>query len=124
MLQWRGKPAADHIPKHIENNDIRIFEHMMLLKQLHRLPNNIAAAASSRGWAASLYAFHAVISRRNIIFGAKFFRVKIHAFENINHRGLQRTSQGKGAVMLRITANLQHPLSHFGKGRREVRRGR
>ena len=50
--------------------------------------------------------------------------MEIHILENIDHRRLQMAGQGKGAVMLGVTTDLEHFLAQLGERRREVGRGR
>ena len=96
---------------------------MVLFQQLHRLPHHIAATARASRRAARFDAFHAVETFGHIILRPQFFRVEINILQNVDHRRLQPSCQGKGAVMLGVAADLQHPLAHHRKGRRQVGRG-
>ena len=117
MLKGCGKATADHVAQHIEDHHIGVFQQVMLLQKLHRLAHDIAAATGASRGATRLDAFHAVEAGGDVIFRAQFFGVEIHLFQNVDHGRLQPAGQGKGAVMLRVTADLQHALAHFGKGR-------
>ena len=120
MLQRRGKAAADHIPQNVKNHHIRFIQKMVLLQQLHGLTHDITATAGAGRRAARFHAFHTIKAFKHEIFRTQFLRMKIDFFENIDHRRDQGSGQCEGAVMLWITADLQHALAQLGKRRRQV----
>ena len=124
MLQGCRKATADHIAQHIEDHHIGIFQQMMLLEQLDRLAHDITATAGAGGRATGLDAHDAIIAHGHEILGAEFFGVEIHIFQNIDHRRLQMARQRECAVMLWVTADLEHFLAQLGERRRQVGGGR
>jgi hypothetical protein len=50
--------------------------------------------------------------------------VELHRLEHVDDRGHQRLGQGEGGIVLRVAADLDHPLAELGKGHGQVRRGR
>ena len=97
---------------------------MVLLEQLDRLAHHITATAGARRGAARLDAFHAVVAFEYEILSTQFFGVKVHFLENVDDRGHQSARQRECAVMLGITANLQHTLAQLGERGGQVGRGR
>jgi hypothetical protein len=49
--------------------------------------------------------------------------MKVHRCEYVDDRGHQFLGEGEGRVVLRIAADLQHPLAELGEGHRQVRGG-
>ena len=111
MLQGGRKATADHVAQHVEDHDVGVFQHVVLLEQFHGLANDITAAASASRGAACLHAFHAVEAFKHEVLGAEFLGMKIDVFEDVDDRGDQRAGQRERAVMLRITADLQDALA-------------
>ena len=87
MLQGRGKPAAHHIAQDVENHHIGVFQQVMFLQQLDRLPHDVTATAGARGRTACLDAHHAVIAFEHVVFGPELFRVEIDPFQHVDDRG-------------------------------------
>jgi hypothetical protein len=71
VLQRGGEAAADHVAEHVEDHHVGVFEQVMLLQQLHRLADDIAAAAGAGGRAAGLDAHHAVVALVDEVLGAQ-----------------------------------------------------
>ncbi len=94
VLQGGGKSATDHIAQHVENHHIGVFQQVMLLQQLHRLPHHIAAATRAGRGTARLDAFHAVKSGGDVILGPQFLGMEIDRFQNVDHGFLQAVRSG------------------------------
>ena len=62
MLQRRCEAAANDIAEDVEDDDIGVVEQVMLFEQLHRLADDIAAAARPRRRAPCLDAHDAVVA--------------------------------------------------------------
>ena len=124
MQQRRGETAADDVAQHVEDDDVRLLEQVVLLQQLHRLADDIAAAAGAGGRAAGFDAEHAVIAFDHEILGPQLLGVEADAVQHVDHRRDHPAGQREGAVVLRIAADLQHPLAELAEGNREVRAGR
>jgi hypothetical protein len=96
---------------------------MMLLQQLHRLADDIAAATGAGRRSARLDAHDAVEALEHIVFRAKLFRVEVHSFQHVDHRRHQLLGECERTVMFGIAADLQHAVAKQGKGRGQVGRG-
>ena len=123
VLQRRGKSAAHHIAQHVEDHHIGIFEQVVLLEQLDRLANHIAAAAGAGRRAAGLDAHHPVEAFEHVVLGPQFLGVELDRFEHVDHGRHQLLGQGEGRIVLRIAADLEHPVAQHRERRRKVRRG-
>ncbi len=121
MLQRGSKSAAHHIAQHVEDHNVGFFEQVVLLQQLHGLPDHITAAARARGRAARFDAHHAVIAFEHVIFRPQFLGMKFDRFKHVDHRRHQFLGQREGAVMLGIATDLEHPVAKFRERRRKVR---
>ena len=121
VLQGRCKASADHIAEHIKNHHIGVFQQVMLFEQFDGLTHHITTTACAGRRSAGFNAHHTVIAFEYKIFHPQFFGMKIHGFKHINDRGQHFFSQREGAVMLGVTADLQHTFSHFGKCSRQIR---
>ena len=95
----------------------------MLFEQFDGLTHHIATAACAGRRSAGFNAHHTVIAFEYKIFHPQFFGMKVHGFKHINDRRKHFFSQREGAVMLGVTADLQHTFSHFGKCSRQIRGG-
>ena len=89
MLKRRREAAADHVAEHVEEDDVRVFEQVVLLEELHRLPDHVAAAAGARGRPAGLDAHHAVVSLDDEVLGAELLAVKVALLEHVDDRRLE-----------------------------------
>ena len=111
MLKRCSEAATHHIAKHVKDHHIGVFKKMVLFKQLHGLAGDVATATGSCRWPSALHAFHAVVSREHEVFGAELLAVKVHLLEDVNHRWHHFMGEGEGAVVLRVTANLEHAFA-------------
>ena len=62
VLKGSGEAATDHIAQHVKDHHVGVVEQMVFLEQLHRLPDNVAAAAGAGGGSARFDAHHAVVA--------------------------------------------------------------
>ena len=113
MLERRGKPATDNVAEHVEDHDIRVFQKVMLLEQLHRLSNDISAAARACGRPARLDAHHAIIALKDIILGAQFLAVELHALKHVDHCRREALCQRERRVVLGVATDLQDALAEM-----------
>ena len=97
MLQRRGEAAADHVAEHVEDHDVGVFEQVMLLQQLHRLADDVAAAAGAGRRAAGLDAHHAVVALEDEVLDAQFLGVEVHRLEHVDDGRHQLLGQREGA---------------------------
>ena len=121
MLQRCGKAAADHIPQHVKDHHVGVFQQVMLLEQLHGLPGDVATAAGARWRAAGFHAHHPVEAFKDEVVGLQLLAVEVHLFEDVDHRWHHLVGQGEGAVVLGIATDLKHPFAQLGKRSREIR---
>jgi hypothetical protein len=84
VLERRGKAAADHVAEHVEDHDVGVFEQVMLLQQLHRLADDVAAAAGARRRAAGLDAHHAVVALVDEILDAQLLGVEVDRLQHVD----------------------------------------
>ena len=77
MLQRRGEAAADHVAEHVEDDHVGVLEQVVLLQQLHRLADDVAAAAGAGRRAAGLDAHHAVVALEDEVLGAQLLGVEV-----------------------------------------------
>ena len=77
MLQGRREAAADDVAQHVEDHHVGVVEQVMLLQQLHRLADDVAAAAGAGGRAAGLDAHHAVVALEHEVLGAQLLGVEV-----------------------------------------------
>ena len=111
MLKRSSEATANHIAQHVKDHHIGVFEKMVLLQQLHGLAGDIAAAPGSGRWSSAFHALHTVVSGEHEVLGAELFAVKVHLLENVNHRWHHFVGEGECAVVLRVTANLEHAFA-------------
>ena len=97
MLQRRGEAAADDVAQHVEDDDVGVLEQVMLLEQLHRLADDVAAAAGAGRRAAGLDAHHAVVALEDEVLDAQFLGVEVHRLQHVDHGGHQLLGQREGA---------------------------
>ena len=120
MLQGRCEAAADDVAQHVEDHDIRVFKQVMLLEQLHRLSNDISAAARACGRPARFDAHHAIIALKHIILGAQFLAVELHALKHVDHCRREALCQRKRRVVLGVATDLQDALAEMRERRRQI----
>ena len=96
----------------------------MLLQELHRLADDIAAAAGAGRRAARLDAHHAVVALDHEVLDAQFLGVELHRFERVDDGRREPLGEREGRVVLGIAADLQHALAELGERDRKVRRRR
>mmetsp|Transcript_71777 Transcript_71777/g.198876 ORF Transcript_71777/g.198876 Transcript_71777/m.198876 type:complete len:207 (+) Transcript_71777:1000-1620(+) len=124
MLQRCGKAAADHITEHIEDHHIGVFQQVMLLEQLDRLTDHVAATAGAGGRAAGLDAHDAVVALEHEVLDPQLFGVEVDRLEHVDDRRQHLLGQREGGVVLGVAADLQHPLAQLGKRGGQVARRR
>ncbi len=124
MLQGGSEATADDVAEHVEDHHIGVLEQMVLLEQLHRLANDIAAAAGAGRRTARLHAHHAIVALIDEVLGAQLLGVEVDLLEDVDDRGHQPLGQREGGVVLGIAADLQHALAELGQRDRKVRRRR
>jgi hypothetical protein len=111
-----AKPPHTTSPSTSNTTDVGVLQQVVLLQQLHRLADDVAAAAGARGRAAGLDAHHAGMALHHEILGAEFLGVEVHALQHVDHGGDHALGEGEGAVVLGIAADLQHALAELGEG--------
>ena len=116
MLQRRRKTTAHHITEHVEDHHVGVLQQVMLLEQLHGLAGHIATAAGASRRTTGLHAHDAVEAFEHEVLRAQFLGVEIHGFKDVDHRGHHLLGEREGAVVLRVAADLQHPLAQLGEG--------
>jgi hypothetical protein len=124
MLQGSAKPPQTTSPSTSKMTDVRLLEQVVLLEELHRLPDHVAAAPRAGGRAARLHAEHAAIAFEDEILGPQLLGVEVHCGQGVDHGRSQALREGEGAVVLRVAADLQHALADAAEGDGEVGGGR
>ena len=124
MLQRRGEATADDVAEHVEDHDVGVLEQVMLLQELHRLADDIAAAAGAGRRAAGLDAHDAVVALVDEVLDAQLLAVEVHALQHVDDGRHEPLGQREGRIVLRVAADLQHALADLGERGREIGRHR
>ena len=117
VLQRCSKATTHHIAEHIKDHHVCVFQQVMLFEQLHSLSHHVATTAGTRRWAACFHTHHAVVALEHKVFDTQFLGVKVDGLQHVDHRGQHLLGQREGTVMFGVTADLQDPFPHLGKGR-------
>ena len=115
MLKGGCKSSANHISQDVKDHHVGVLQEVVLLQQFHGLPCHVATAARACRWPAAFHTLHTVEAGEDEIIRPELFTVKINLLQDVNHRWHHHVGEGEGAVVLWVAADLQHPLSQFGK---------
>ncbi len=120
----RGRKAATHhVAQHIEQDHIVLIKGIQFLEQLHGFPDDVAPTPCPGGGTARFHTIHAAIALVDHILWPDIFVVVVLFLEGVDDRGDQEASEGKGAVVFRVAADLEHFLAPFGEGCRDIATG-
>ena len=100
------------------------FEEVMFLEQLHRLSDDITAAAGAGRRAASFDAHHAVVAFEHEVFDTKLFGVKVHRLEHVDDGRHQLFRQREGGIVFGVAADLQNAFAELRERNGKVGRRR
>ena len=96
VLERGGETTAHHIPQHVKDDDVRVFQQMVLLEQLDGLTHNVSTTACACWRAARFNTHHAVVPRENKVFHAQLFRVEVNRLQHVNDGRQHLLGQGEG----------------------------
>ena len=128
VLERRREAAADHVSQHVEDHDVGVLEQVVLLEELHRLADDVAAAAVPAGRAAGLDCnIHAVCSHRRTrvldpqLLGVEFDVSSTSITVGIKNSAEREVLSGLGVapiLMTRLPSLEEGGGSVFDEGRR------